>query len=374
MRHRPHLCDELSECVLLGKHVENVISLAYNFLNPVVFQEAWISHPVCMAVPLHFVSKVFQIPEAKATMPARIWQDDVCFSSMVVECGAMSIHAYCSPPARLVHKKFEGVKVIAHLQVKRGWDVVAPPQKIDCVCTWYLIRVRHDHKVTILDTRFGENAAHHVPLLLFQLKGAFSLQQVAARAEFVDDAATMMIPITVTHIDEAKAVAICSKEKGFGAACKGGVGFNDEEFGDDRGELTPADFKEVKLVVEDDGIEDATRAGAGGPTMEGAELGDGEIRSKMVDKVVEGGRGRVPDGAEKVGDMVPLEEEGAGEGKEGKKPAEEDFQIQALCKQSRSAANLHVNAEMGSVALLWRACLQVWLAYIDVSVQQTEDA
>lgn len=187
-----------------------------------------------------------------------------------------------------------------------------------------------------------------MPLLLFQLKGAFTLEQVAAGAELVNDAATMMIPIEVTDIGEEEAVAICGKEKGFGAAGKGGVGFDDEEFGDDRGELAPAEFKEVKFMVEDDGIEDAARVGAGGPTMEGAELGDGEIRGEMVDKVVEGGRGSVPDGAEKVGDMVPLEEEGAREGKEGKKPAEEDPQIQALCKRSRSAANLHVKEEMGS--------------------------
>lgn len=157
-------------------------------------------------------------------------------------------------------------------------------------------------------------------LLLLQLKGAFVFEQVAAGAAIVD----------YSTLNEAEAMAISSKKEGLWAASEGGVGFYDEEFGDEGVKLTPADFEQIELMVEDDSVEDTAGLGASGPTMERAEVVHGNVGGMMMEEMMKGRRGGIPNGAKEVRDMVPLKKQRGRDGKRSKEPEEEHLQVGTL--------------------------------------------
>lgn len=109
-----------------------------------------------------------------------------------------------------------------------------------------------------------------------------------------------------------KPLKVLIKKEGLGDAGEGTVRFEDYEFMDVGEELAVSDLENVELVAEDDGIKDSTRGGSDSPPMEAAEVVHGDVLGVVVGQASEGAGRGVPYRTEKVGYLLPMEEDSNG--------------------------------------------------------------
>lgn len=76
---------------------------------------------------------------------------------------------------------------------------------------------------------------------------------------------------------KCESMEIRSEKERFSEASEGRVGFNDEEFGDERGEFMQSDIEEVQFIVKDESIKNTTRGSTKRPAMEGAKMSKGRV-------------------------------------------------------------------------------------------------
>lgn len=151
------------------------------------------------------------------------------------------------------------------LQVKHRRDSVAPLEKLHGVRARNLVGVRHDDDVAVGDPRLADERIDGGAKDGFHSEGGvrgFGVREGGESGveEFV--------------FGEIEAAEVAEEEEGFGRAGEGGVGFEEQESVDEGEEGAVADLEEVELVAEENGVEDAARGRARGPTVEATEKGE----------------------------------------------------------------------------------------------------
>lgn len=151
MRNRTHLPYNVLESILFRQHIEKITSFAYNSLNPFRIQETAEPHSIAMAISLHLEYKLAYPSKAKAAMPPRISQDLIRLTVMSVPRLPCLVPMHRSPPALVVHRELEGVKIVLEPQVEDLRHLVTPSQEVYSVSTRDLVHVRHEQQVIISD-------------------------------------------------------------------------------------------------------------------------------------------------------------------------------------------------------------------------------
>lgn len=203
-------------------------------------------------------------------------------------------------------------------------NVITPPEKINSMSARNLIGVRHDKKIIIGDAGETDELIQSNSLVRLLNKGVLPFDE-AARDSAVGEAT----------LGKGKPRAVLGEEQGFDNAGEGGVGFEKDELGNIGMELVPADGEDVKLVVEEDGVENAARSVSDAPAMEAAELGHGDVGVVVVRDSVEGFGWRFPERAEEGGDLVAMEEDGEEEDGEDE---EEDEQSLGVASETNNGS------------------------------------
>ncbi|KAG7023506.1 hypothetical protein SDJN02_14532, partial [Cucurbita argyrosperma subsp. argyrosperma] len=117
----------LLEGVLFGKHVEEIISLANEFLYPGVIQEVPPPYTVCMTISCHLECKVLNIPKAKATMPSCIREYKIGLAGMpIVSIWAIDMNR--GSPTAVVHRELERIHVVPHFKMDYRRHLITPLQ------------------------------------------------------------------------------------------------------------------------------------------------------------------------------------------------------------------------------------------------------
>ena len=188
------------------------------------------------------------------------------------------------PPCAFVHPELKGVEVRIHLQMHDFRDAMTPSEQVYGMPTRYLIHICHDDKVSLSDTGPFENIIHGFPLSMLEHEWVFFTLQLPSGH-----------PI-IPHLSARKLVSlgVVREPEGLGVSRERGVGLEDDKFGDEWLELADANLKEVKLIIEDDGIEHIRRMRADRPPMHRAKQRMRCVRCIVVRDVLEWPRGTVP--------------------------------------------------------------------------------
>ena len=190
------------------------------------------------------------------------------------------------PPCAFVHPELKGVEVRIHLQMHDFRDAMTPSEQVYGMPTRYLIHICHDDKVSLSDTGPFENIIHGFPLGTLEHKWVFFTPQLPPAHPLIPH----LSPCSCEHVP----LGILREPEGLRDAGKRGVGLQNDKFGDEWLELADANLKEVKFIIEDDGIEHIRRMRADRPPMHGAKQRMRYVRCIVVRDVLEGPRGTVP--------------------------------------------------------------------------------
>lgn len=230
-----------------------------------------------MAVSHHLKHYVLHMPKTEAAMPPRICKYHIRLSSVIIKCDFRLVNMDAGSPCISVNQKFEGIEIAVHLQMEGFRNSVAPPEKIYCMCTGYLIDISHYHQIALFYSCILQHSIHGGSLKPLQHERILSFPQFST-CDFL---------INYSRLCEGKPVRILGEKQGLSLAGEGGIGFDENKVGDDRQQLMPSNLEEVELVIEDDSIEDTSGRFSDGPTMEQAEGSHGEMGGEVVNDELE---------------------------------------------------------------------------------------